>query len=212
MTRKLTNIQEDVKINKHEGYYSTKKRGKWSVAGIPHKGWKCSYVEDLGEPMIKCQMCESNMIRYVYHMTHEDFPEVLHVGGVCAGYMEDDPETAWRRDRELKRQIARPKRWTSQYLEFMIKNRHLLREQWLSMVWRTSEKGNLYISDSGYRIIIQQRFGRWTFIVADEQNDSFVYNSKNKFPTLDEAKLAAYDHITSILIEIRDSISKLRKN
>lgn len=27
-----------------------KKRGKWSKAGVPHKGWHCVDIEDLGEP------------------------------------------------------------------------------------------------------------------------------------------------------------------
>jgi hypothetical protein len=29
------------------------KRGKWSAAGVPHKGWVCVDIEDLGEPSAK---------------------------------------------------------------------------------------------------------------------------------------------------------------
>lgn len=64
------------------------KRGKWSVAGVPHKGWICVDIEDLGEPSSECEMCESQTIRYVHHMQHPDYPGVLQVSCVCAGHME----------------------------------------------------------------------------------------------------------------------------
>jgi hypothetical protein len=25
--------------------------GKWREPGVPHKGWACSHIEDLGEPV-----------------------------------------------------------------------------------------------------------------------------------------------------------------
>jgi hypothetical protein len=44
------------------------KRGKWSQPGVPHKGWVCVDIEDLGEPSLTCEMCESQNIRYVHYM------------------------------------------------------------------------------------------------------------------------------------------------
>ena len=55
-------------------------RGKWSEAGVPHRGWICVDIEDLGEPQMVCEMCESRRIRYVHHMQHPQFREVLAVG------------------------------------------------------------------------------------------------------------------------------------
>ncbi len=65
-------------------------RGKWSIAGVPHKGWTCVDIEDLGEPSAECEMCESQSIRYVHHMQHPQYANVLAVGCVCAGHMEGD--------------------------------------------------------------------------------------------------------------------------
>lgn len=44
------------------------RRGKWSAAGVPHRGWHCVDIEDLGEPQAECEMCESQTIRYVHHI------------------------------------------------------------------------------------------------------------------------------------------------
>jgi hypothetical protein len=52
-------------------------RGKWSQVGVPHKGWRCIDVEDLGSPNQVCQMCESREIRFVHRMEHDDYPEIL---------------------------------------------------------------------------------------------------------------------------------------
>jgi hypothetical protein len=39
-------------------------------------------------------MCESQAVRFVHYMEHDDYPEVLEVGCVCAGHMEQDLEGA----------------------------------------------------------------------------------------------------------------------
>ena len=45
--------------------------GKWSQPGVPHKGWSCDHVVDLGiyERAI-CEMCEKQEIRFVHSMSH----------------------------------------------------------------------------------------------------------------------------------------------
>jgi hypothetical protein len=44
--------------------------GKWSRAGVPHKGWECVDVEDLENDRAICEMCEVTEIRYVHTMVH----------------------------------------------------------------------------------------------------------------------------------------------
>src|SRR6266478_9519945 len=64
--------------------------GKWGMPNVPHKGWSCDGLEDLGEPSHLCEMCETMWVRYVHTMRHKDYPEQLEVGGVCAGHMEEN--------------------------------------------------------------------------------------------------------------------------
>lgn len=89
------------------------RRGKWSVAGVPHRGWTCVDIEDLGKPQIDCEMCESQTTRYVHHMEHPDYPNVLEVGCVCAGHMEGDLAASQAREASMKSRAAKRKRWTT---------------------------------------------------------------------------------------------------
>ncbi|MBO1518817.1 hypothetical protein J3U76_04035, partial [Oceanisphaera sp. DM8] len=77
------------------------RRGKWSRSGVPHRGWHCVDIEDLGSPQVECGMCESQSIRYVHHMEHPAYPEVLEVGCVCAGHMEEDVAAARTREASM---------------------------------------------------------------------------------------------------------------
>ena len=57
--------------------------GKWSEPGVPHKGWVCLGVDDLGPgELMTCQMCMVAQIRYVHAMVHDDYPGKLLCG--CA--------------------------------------------------------------------------------------------------------------------------------
>jgi hypothetical protein len=40
--------------------------GKWSEPGVPHRGWNCIDIHDVGEPSHLCEMCESQMVRYIH--------------------------------------------------------------------------------------------------------------------------------------------------
>lgn len=80
----------------------THRRGKWSVAGVPHRGWMCVDIEDLSSPSAECEMCESQSIRYVHHMQHADFPQVLQVGCICAGHMEGSLAASSAREASMK--------------------------------------------------------------------------------------------------------------
>jgi hypothetical protein len=80
--------------------------GKWSQAGVPHRGWTCIGVDDLEEPDHTCEMCEHAEVRYVHVMTHPDYgggEAELLVGCICAGRMEEDYQQAKEREAEFKR-------------------------------------------------------------------------------------------------------------
>jgi len=155
------------------------KRGKWSVAGVPHKGWTCVDIDDLGSPSEECEICESQTIRYVHHMAHPEYPDVLHVGCVCAGHMEGD--LAASRDREVS-----------------MKSRATKRKRWTTRAWKISAKGNPHITAVGYRITGYKRRGDWAFTVA-ALDDSNVHHSRRNFKTINEAKFSAFDCITKLL-------------
>lgn len=154
-------------------------RGKWSVAGVPHKGWSCVDIEDLGEPLTECEMCESQKVRYVHHMEHPDYPDVLQVGCVCAGHMEGDMEASREREASMKSRAAKRKRWTAR-------------------AWKTSAKGYPYISADGYRVTVYPRGQGWACTVAAVDGGR-VQHSRRNFKTIDQAKLAAFDRITRLL-------------
>src|SRR5665647_1546165 len=102
-------------------------RGKWSQAGVPHRGWTCVDIEDLGRPLRSCEMCESQIIRHVHFMEHPDNPEVLEVGCICAGHMEGDLVAAERREAGMRSRAGK-------------------RSRWLSRKWRVSAKGNDWLT------------------------------------------------------------------
>jgi hypothetical protein len=155
------------------------KRGKWSIVGVPHKGWTCVDIEDLTSPSAECEMCESQTIRYVHHMEHPDYPEVLHVGCVCAGHMEGDLAASRARETLMKSRAAKRKRWTTR-------------------AWKVSAKGYPHIKADGNRVTVYPRRGGWAYTVAAIHNSN-VHHSRRIFNTINEAKLAAFDRITKSL-------------
>ncbi|ANG63132.1 hypothetical protein A8C75_12050 [Marinobacterium aestuarii] len=157
----------------------TQRRGKWSQSGVPHKGWSCEYIEDLGSPSEVCHMCESQNIRYVHYMSHHEYPEVLAVGCVCAGHMEDDLNAAKERDVQMHSRARK-------------------RKQWLSRVWKVSQKGYDYIKSDGYIVTVYPKEKSWGATIAAEKFD-FVKHSYLFYKTQEKAKLAAFDVITKLL-------------
>jgi hypothetical protein len=77
--------------------------GKWCWPNVPHKGWTCTDVYDLGGDYLGiCEMCETQEIRYVHVMTHPDYDGELGCGCVCAGNMEENLTGAQEREKKLK--------------------------------------------------------------------------------------------------------------
>ena len=148
--------------------------GKWSQADVPHKGWSCVDVEDLGSPDAVCEMCETQEIRYVHYMTHSDYSETLGVGCVCAEHMEQDYEAPRRRERQLRNSAQRKRRW-------------------LSRKWRTSAKGNSYLNTDGFNItVFRKNDGTWGGMLTDRETGQSI-SSRRIYVTQDQAKLAAFD-------------------
>ena len=148
--------------------------GKWNSPGVPHKGWACTSVEDLGAPDEVCEMCETQDIRYVHHMEHPDYPESLGVGCVCAEHMENDYEGPRRRERALRNAAQRKRRW-------------------LSRKWKVSTKGNPYLNTDGLNITVFQKYPTlWGARIEDRSTGQSV-SSRQPHKTEDAAKLAAFD-------------------
>lgn len=154
------------------------RRGKWSKQGVPHRGWTCVDIEDLGEPLSQCEMCESQTIRYVHHMQHPDYPEILGAGCICAGNMEGDVAAARGREASMQNRAGKRKRW-------------------LTRKWKISVKGNPWINADGYRIAVYSRGGGWAATIVQGNNPP-MHGRKN-YPTQEQAKLAAFDFITKLL-------------
>lgn len=147
--------------------------GKWAQPGVPHKGWQCVDVEDLGEPSAICEMCEAHEIRYVHHMQHPAYSDILGCGCVCAGHMENDYEGARLREKGLRNASSR-------------------RQRWLTRDWRTSRNGNPFLNSDGYNIVVYPAGRGWGFRVNNRTTDKSVV-SRKLLTSMDAAKLRAFD-------------------
>lgn len=161
------------------------KRGKWSMPGVPHSGWVCVDIEDLGEPQVECEMCESKTIRYVHRMEHPFYAKVLAVGCVCAGNMEGDLAAAKNRDATMQSRATKRKRWTTRK-------------------WKISQNGNPTIKAYGFRVTVYQRGGGWAATLSrlsgvDVLPGRRIVHGKRNYAAIQQAKLAAFDLITLIL-------------
>lgn len=79
----------------------------WKRDDVPHEGWTCEAIYDLGEPVGTCRMCGHQIIRYVHVMSHPAYPRKIGAGCVCAGRMEGDAERARERENAFKNRQAR---------------------------------------------------------------------------------------------------------
>lgn len=166
---------------KEEEFNVKNKRGKWSKINVPHKGWHCFDIEDQESLDQICEMCESQSIRYIHYMKHENYPEILTVGCICAGYMEENLIRAKSRDSLMRSRTSKRKR-------FLSKN------------WKIFQKGNYYIKTEGFIVTIFPERGKWKASIKEE-NSSFTKFSRRTYIDQDSAKLAAFDAITAIIFE-----------
>lgn len=146
--------------------------GKWTQQGVPHKGWQFLSLEDLGDLTETCQMCETQPIRYVHRMEHPTYADVLRVGSVCAGRMEEDYATAQQREKEARATAKR-------------------RTKWMQAQWRESAKGNSYINRNGFNIVIYPHARGWSYRILHRQTEEVWTDSG--FTSKNDAKLAAFE-------------------
>ena len=91
----------------------------WDVKGVPHKGWICEEVIDVGEESSssdeieyeQCEMCGNEKIRYVHIMKHDNYFRELRVGCVCAERMSGDYEYPRKAENALKNKLLRKKNY-----------------------------------------------------------------------------------------------------
>jgi hypothetical protein len=150
--------------------------GKWDQADVPHSGWTCVEIEDLGAPAAICEMCEYQEIRFVHTMEHPDFPDTLDCGCICAGHMEMDPDRAKKREATMKAAARR-------------------RATWLHRKgWRRSRAGNPMIRVNGYQVVIFPKDGGWGGLVEHPATERKMF-ARRTYPHMDAARLAAFDAI-----------------
>ena len=164
---------------KHREPYDSKVREKlrntdnlWKRDDVPHSGWKCTGVTDLGAPVGVCEMCGHQIIRYVHHMVHPDYRS-LDVGCVCAGKMEGSIQAAKKREAEYKNSLSR---------KISFKKRK----------WNVSKSGNDYLKIDDHLIVLYRtRKGHWKYAI----DSTFC---EKIFRTKDEAKDAAFNEFETI--------------
>jgi hypothetical protein len=147
--------------------------GKWSLPGVPHKGWVCTGIDDLEDDTAICEMCEVQEIRFVHYMEHADYPDTLACGCVCAGHMEQDLEGAREREGLVRRAAGRKGRW-------------------LTRQWRLSRNGNPFLNARDYNVTVFPKGSAWSFRVLNRTTDD-VLLARRDYPTQDAAKLRAFD-------------------
>ncbi len=143
----------------------------WKRPDVPHEGWSCVGVIDLGAPVGICRMCGYQIIRYVHIMEHPAYPRKIGAGCVCAGKMEGNPERARRRENEYKNRLSR-------------------RETFVSSKLKRSKSGNEYFKYKGEIItLIKDKFrpGFYKTVYKNAFSPSF--------PTKEAALLDIFDKI-----------------
>lgn len=131
----------------------------WKRDDVPHSGWCCAGVTDLGGPYGVCEMCGYQIIRYVHHMVHPGY-HPLNVGCVCAGKMEGDVEAAKKREQDFKNKQSR-------------------RESFQKRQWKRSRNGNPYLKIKNHIIVLYLNGNRnvWKYSI-DSQFCSEIFTTK----------------------------------
>ncbi|MBQ4354545.1 MAG: UvrD-helicase domain-containing protein [Clostridia bacterium] len=143
----------------------------WKRDDVPHEGWVCTGIVDLGEPVGVCRMCGHQIIRYVHIMKHPDYYRTIGAGCVCAGRMEGDPEGAKERENAFKNRLAR-------------------REKFIRSPLKRSSRGNEYVKYKNEIItVLEDKFKRGHYKSVLRGKYSMPY------PTKAEALADAFDQI-----------------
>lgn len=148
--------------------------GKWSEPGVPHRGWHVVDYFKLDEQDHICEMCEKQRVMFVHVMRHEDYPDDLKVGCVCAGHMEEDLDRA--RQREVR-----------------YRNKAKRRDKWLGRRWRSSfAYDGEYLRTDGLSIGVYPNGSFWSATIRHRATE-YKRHSERRYKTSDEAKYAAFE-------------------
>ena len=144
---------------------------------VPHKGWNLHDVVDARDERglehgdyESCQFCGKEQIRWVHILQHPGYPNMIEVGCNCAEKLTNDYVNPKRREQELKSRSSRRVRFPAKG-------------------WKTSSKGNPYISHNGkVAVVFGTPSGKFR-ISIDKQIQP------KAFSTIDEAKMGIFDII-----------------
>lgn len=163
---------------------STLGPGKWAQSDVPHRGWTCVGIEDLGAPAAICEMCERQEIRYVHFMEHPDHAP-LACGCICAGHMEENLIRAKARETKVKAVTHRRSRWLD------LKG------------WYRSRHGNLTIHMNGFTIVVFPKGEGWGGLIEHVRTQRKRF-ARRTYPTRQAAQLAAFDAM--VVLESKNTL------
>lgn len=139
----------------------------WTNPGIPHKGWTCLEIHDIGTASSACGMCGNEQVRFIHTMRHPDYDGVLEVGCICAEKMSDD--------------YIMPK-----YRERQLRNKATKKDKWLDRKWRPNNKGS-YLKAQGHTVVVfMSGPDKWGFVVDG-------IRAPNYYDSPEEAKLDSFE-------------------
>lgn len=166
----------------------------WDKEGIPHKGWVCVEMVDLGEDLEDmdakdrknyyevCDMCSQEGIRYVHVMEHPEYDGQLRVGYKCAEKMEDDYIRPKNRETELRNKQSR-------------------RKNFIKKDWYQKQNGNFGLKYKGLHItVMPSKFKSGEYGVIFNKKQIWIHNGI-KIKSFQEAKLVAFELLDNYLIE-----------
>lgn len=147
----------------------------WKRDDVPHTGWTCTGISDLGAPTGICEMCGYQIIRYAHHMEHPQYRNLI-AGCVCAGKMEGDIAGAKQREAEFK-------------------NRQARRLNFFKRKWKQSKKGNEYLKIDGHVVVLYHNTNignQWKYAIDNQF-------CQNTYATRERALAGAFDALEIIL-------------
>ena len=168
-------LEEESEISPAINTSDSNEKNLWKRSEIPHSGWTCIDLIDLGRQTGICQMCGYQIIRYVHVMIHPNYGGRIGAGCVCAGKMEGSHENAVQRERNFKNLLNR-------------------RKNFVNRKWKHSKKGNLYLNFMEVNIVLlpdNYQKGHWRYLINGKP--SITYSSQT------QAKLGAFDAAVKII-------------
>jgi hypothetical protein len=119
-------------------------------------------------------MCETMEIRYVHYMENPRYSGILACGAICAGHMEGNLAEAQERDRIMRNNSSRRKRFPS------------------LQGWYHSYNGNPTIKRGRFKVTVFQRGKIWRGVVNGRSNGNPLY-TRDVYATMVEAQIAVFD-------------------